>query len=414
MNVTMLRRADRLLGWPLCLALTVVRLLLRPLLRPSAGNPPQRILIIKLSEMGSTVLAWPAVAQLRRRLPNAQVFILTFAENQPIFEAMAFAPPEHIITVDGRSPWHLARSGLGALAALRARHIGATLDFDFFSRFGAVLAFLCCPRGLRVGFDRFTNEGQGRGRLLTHRVLYSPHLHTSAAFMALVEALSASDSAEVRLKMCLDRHDYTLPHLAPEVAALHAVTGTLRTLALYPEAGIRLVLVNPNSSTMIPLRRWPPLHFIALCRRLLEARPDVRIAITGSSDEHAETERLVAQVDSPRCVSVAGRTSLPELLALYSLADLLITNDSGPAHLASLGPLPALVLFGPETPRQYAPLGPNVKALYAGFACSPCVSVYNAKRSPCRNNRCLQAITVDEVLTQTLARLADIPARLPP
>lgn len=106
-----------------------------------------------------------------------------------------------------------------------------------------------------------------------------------------------------------------------------------------------------------------------------------------------------------RCVSFCGRTTLPELLDLYCIADLLISNDSGPPNFATLTRLPVLVLFGPETPQCYQPLGPNVTALYAGFLCSPCVSAYNHRKSPCRDNRCLQAISVETVYCRAMERL---------
>ncbi|MFH1092413.1 MAG: glycosyltransferase family 9 protein, partial [Pseudomonadota bacterium] len=92
------------------------------------------------------------------------------------------------------------------------------------------------------------------------------------------------------------------------------------------------------------------------------------------------------------------QTSIPELIDLYNLSDLLITNDSGPAHFASLTDIPVLVMFGPETPDIYCPLGANVRPVYKRPACSPCVSVYNQKRSPCTDNVCLKSITVEEIL----------------
>ena len=92
----------------------------------------------------------------------------------------------------------------------------------------------------------------------------------------------------------------------------------------------------------------------------------------------------------------------------------MVTNDSGPAHFASLLQLRTVVLFGPETPRLYSPIGNKHKILYANFACSPCVSVYNGKKSPCNDNRCLKAITVDEVLREVLAHSSTLLDRTDP
>jgi hypothetical protein len=69
--------------------------------------------------------------------------------------------------------------------------------------------------------------------------------------------------------------------------------------------------------------------------------------------------------------------------------------------------LPTVVLFGPETPRLYGPIGDKHKDMYSNFACSPCVSVYNGKNSPCQENRCLIAITPEAVFEEVLSSLDD-------
>jgi ADP-heptose:LPS heptosyltransferase len=128
--------------------------------------------------------------------------------------------------------------------------------------------------------------------------------------------------------------------------------------------------------------------------------------LTGAPEEAAACRELEGRLGRRRLVSLAGLTSLEELLALYGLASLLITNDSGPAHFAALADLPVIALFGPETPAVYGPLGRRAEAIHLGLACSPCVSVYNQKRSPCTDNRCLQLITPRMVLERARVSLA--------
>jgi ADP-heptose:LPS heptosyltransferase len=79
----------------------------------------------------------------------------------------------------------------------------------------------------------------------------------------------------------------------------------------------------------------------------------------------------------------------------------LVTNDSGPAHFATLTPIRVVTLFGPETPALFAAQTPRNTALWAGIICSPCVNAFNNRQSPCRNNLCMQAITVDQVFQAT-------------
>jgi len=84
----------------------------------------------------------------------------------------------------------------------------------------------------------------------------------------------------------------------------------------------------------------------------------------------------------------------------------LVTNDCGPGHFASLTDVDSIVLFGPETPVVFGPLGPRSQAVTAGLACSPCMNVYNHRFSPCVHNACMHAISVDEVISRVHAALA--------
>src|ERR1044071_2608575 len=138
--------------------------------------------------MGSTVLAEPAISELKSQCPDAEFFFLVFKNNAAIVTALDLVPAANIITVDYRSPGALMRTGFAALGRLLREKIDTVIDMDFFSRVTALLSFLIC-RGNRVGFHRYNDEGLYRGDLLTHRVFYSPHVHTSVAFIALVRTL---------------------------------------------------------------------------------------------------------------------------------------------------------------------------------------------------------------------------------
>jgi len=410
MHVDTLRLLDRYIGIPLCWALTLLRRLGGLFSRTPSLPPPHRILIIKLSEMGSTVLAIPALAELRRRCPKAELFFLVFEKNAAIVEVLELLPAEHIITVGYKSPWQLMTSGFRALRQLLRARIDTTIDMDLLSRLSAISAFLVC-HGNRVGFHRYNEEGLYRGNLLTHRVLYSPHIHTSAAFMGLVLTLFADPSDEPHYRGRIDPRDLSLPKYSPTANDISSVRRKLETAGIQGAKNESLIIVNPNSSDIFPLRKWPLDNYAELCRRLLRDLPQCWLVITGVSSEQADARYIMERVRSPRCVDFTGKPNFRELLALYSMTKVMVTNDSGPAHFASLLQLPTVVLFGPETPRLYAPLGDWHKDIYANYACSPCVSVYNGKNSPCRENRCLKAILVDEVLTEVVSWMS---IRIPP
>jgi ADP-heptose:LPS heptosyltransferase len=186
------------------------------------------------------------------------------------------------------------------------------------------------------------------------------------------------------------------PHRAVSAEEQAEVTAVLLG-ALETDTLPRLVLLNANAGDLIPHRRWPDDRYVELARRLLDDLPDVAVVLTGSPAEAPAAERLAQQVGSPRCVSAAGQTTLAQLIVLYGLADVLVTNDSGPAHYAALAPVDIVTLFGPETPDVFGSLSPRSHTLWASLACSPCVNAYNDRVTACTNNLCMQAITVDQV-----------------
>jgi ADP-heptose:LPS heptosyltransferase len=393
-----MRRIDYWVGIPLCFVLTLLRRLSGAFgLARRVPIEPTNVLFIELAEMGSTVVAAPAIARLRARYPDCRLFFLLFAHVAPSVRVLGLIPDEHVLTIDVGSTVTLVRDTIRFMAAARRHGIDTVINLEMFSRFGTVLAFLS-GASRRVGFHRFQQEGLYAGRLLTHEVAYSSHQHTWKAYMALVAALEEPAGTAPLGKQSIDDADCVVPRFAASAAARAALWHRLVALAPDLETSRRLVVVNPNASSLIAVRKWPIENYIDLVHRFVRD-PDVAVLLTGVASERADAQRIVTAVRSPRVVDLTGQTTLEDLLHLFDLADLLVTNDSGPAHFAALTDIPILVLFGPETPALYKPLSSNCVALYAGLACSPCVSAFNQKRTSCRDNRCLKVIGVPEVYT---------------
>lgn len=392
MNVDTMRRIDRLAGVPLCAVATVL-VRLRDWLRSGAPRPPRRILFIELSEMGSTLLASPAMRKAKAQLA-AELYFVIFARNVGSLQLVGMVPPANIFTISDASLFALARDTLAFLIWTRRNGIDTVVDLELFSRFTALLAGLS-GAVRRVGFHRFHQEGLYRGEMLTHRVAYNPHLHIAKNFIALIDALLAPTPTTPYAKTLIG-DDQLAVEISPAGLQSRAdILARIRALTSFDPARHRLVLVNPNASELLPHRRWMPERFAELTARILAAYDDVVVLITGAPEEREGAERLAAR-SAPRAVSFAGHSTLAELPALYAHAALMVTNDSGPAHFAAATGLPTIVLFGPETPKLYQPLG-NSRAIYAGLACSPCVSAHNHRKTACTDNVCMQAITVDEV-----------------
>ena len=394
MNVDRMRMIDHRVGVPLCFLMTfLVKLLGRA---APAGTAPKKVLFIELSEMGSTILADPAMKKAKA-LWGAELFFVIFADNRGSLDFLRTIPDGNIFTLRVDSLWHLALDTLRFLFWTRRHEIDTVIDLELFSRFTALLTGLSGAR-LRAGYHRFHNEGLYRGEMLTHRVAYNPHIHIAKNFIALINALAAPKAEVPYSKTAIGDEEIRITPIAIPEATRQAMGEKIARLVpdFRREAG-RIVLFNPNASEMLPQRRWPAGHFAELAKRMLARWPDITILITGAPAERAEAEALARAVDDPRMVVFAGESRLDQLPALYSLAALMITNDSGPGHFASVTAMPVLSLFGPETPELYGPLGPG-RALTAGLACSPCVSAANHRKTACSEPVCMSAILPDRVV----------------
>jgi ADP-heptose:LPS heptosyltransferase len=363
---------------------------------PKTEGPVKRILFLKLVEQGSTVLAHEAVRQAVARVGREGVHFLVFEENRFIVDVIGLVPPENVFTVRTASAWTMMASGLRTLLAIRRRKFDACIDMEFFARFSAAIAYMT-GSARRVGFHVFFGEGPYRGDLMTHRVLYNPHLHTSRTFTSLVLALD-EDPVQFPTFGVVPPEGPALPVFQPDPAEKAEVARMLSEAGV-PATG-RLVILNANAGDLLPLRKWDQRNYEELARRLIAVFPGLWVGFTGSPDEAPVIEGLARSVGSERSICLAGRTTLRQLLVLFGLAEVLVTNDSGPAHFGALTSVDVVALFGPETPLLFSAPGPRNHAIWAGIACSPCVNAFNNRQTACRDNVCMKTISVDQVFAE--------------
>ena len=188
LSVSALRTLDRWVGGPLCLGLTLVRYAVDAVSRGRRHGAVTRILFLKLAEQGSTVLAYSAIDSAVKSVGRANVYFLVFEQNRPILDVLDILPRENVVTISQTNLAVLLATTLRAVARLRRLKLDASVDLEFFARGTALLAYLCGARR-RVGLHSYAGEGPYRGDLMTHRVVFNPHIHTSQTFQVLVEAL---------------------------------------------------------------------------------------------------------------------------------------------------------------------------------------------------------------------------------
>lgn len=391
-------------GIPLAFCLTLICRLQRFLgLAASPVGTPRNILFIQLAEMGTMVVAYPAIRKARELFPDATFHFLCFNEIRSSVEMLDVVPAENIMVIDSRSLLSLVRDSMLFPWRARRRQIDTVINTEAFVRYSSVLSYLS-GADRRVGFHRFNQEGMYTGDLLTHRVLYNGQIHAAHTFLDLVHALVAPADHVPRVKRpkAMDRLD--VPKVVTDARTADAIWRKLR--AISPDVGPdkKLVVVNPNASAKFPMRRMPIESFTELVRQLLED-PEVFVLIPGVASEKPDAEYICSRVASARALDLTGQTTLNELLHLFDLAHVLVTNDSGPAHFAALTRIHVVVFFGPEIPERYRPLTSSADVVHTGYSCSPCIGPFNQRLSPCNDNLCLKTINVREVVALVRSRL---------
>jgi len=407
-----MRALDRWVGVPISIVLTGFRKL-GDLLRRRGDRPedsgPKRIVIIKLVEQGATVIAAPAIERAAEMVGRENVFFAVFTENRPILDMLGLVPAENVIAIRSSGLFECAVDTLRAIFRLRRERVDTAVDFEFFSRFSGALTYLSGARR-RVGFHSYAGEAGYRGDLMTHRVAYNIRLHASDTYRMLIDAVLA-DADELPALGFTPPDTMSGPEYVLEVADVYSVRAMLKG-RLNGRTRSRLVLLNANAGDLLPIRRWSNERYIELAKRLLEDDTELCIALTGAKSEQADAEALAGEIDSDRCISVAGQTTLSELLALYCVSEVIVTNDSGPAHYATMTPVNVVTLFGPESPEIFGARSDRSHLLWAQLACSPCVNAFNQRVTTCTNNRCMQGISVDEVFEKVTSVLAQRAGRV--
>ncbi len=409
-SVNTMRAIDHWVGVPLCAIASPFVALMDGIKNIFGRGPevPKKLLFIELSEMGSAILVDPAMRNAQAR--GAELFFLIFKSNRASLTLLNTVKPENIFTIDSSSLGGLIKDTLRFLIIARRHRIDTVIDLELFSRFTALLTGLCGARR-RVGYHIFHGEGLWRGFMLTRKVHYNPHIHITKNFLSLIHAAFAKKIEAPFSKIQIPDSEVRLEQAVIDPVALDKVRTRIEKLAkeaeiAYAHGKNRLILINPNASDLLPQRRWAQQRFSELIQGVHQQYPSDLILITGSPAEFAYVEKVRVVANIKNALNFAGQVSFTELPPLYTLSDVMVTNDSGPGHFSAVTPLRTVVLFGPETPALYGSIGNSI-AITANLACSPCVSAANHRKTPCQDNVCMQAITVSQVLDKVSLQLQD-------
>ncbi|HOY38510.1 MAG: glycosyltransferase family 9 protein [Bacteroidales bacterium] len=397
MKPRQIKHLDFWVGIPLVFLLTLWRyLILLFVSRRRDIKTHRKIIFIKLTEQGSTVLAYSALKEAEDMVGKENIYFWAFAENTPILEILNVFHEKNVFTIHNKGFITTSFEILKTLAAIKKEKIDTAIDLEFFSRSSAILAY-CCGAKTRVGYQRYHSEVIYRGDLMTHKLQYNPYHHAALAYRLMVESLLCNHKIRPFPRIDIN----TIQILQPIIEITRDDVAEIKKIihSVSQEENISpIIIINPNAGDSIPARKWDVSNFVDLSNKLSSHyKGKLTIVITGSLEEATYCNELCDKINFPGVINLAGKTNVRQLLALYSLADVLVTNDSGPGQFASLTSIHNIVLFGPETPVLFGPPGKNTHIIESDLSCRPCVNPYNHRLPHCKSNTCMQSISVETV-----------------
>ncbi len=345
-----------------------------------------KILIIKTHAIGDVLMTTPAIRAIRKKYPESHISMLVGEWSKPVVESNPYL--DHIITFKDKdllnyNVWDLSKNQRihRLIKKLRNERFDAIFMFHR-SKFIYLLGWLI-GANKRIGI----NDSN-----------YSPLLTNKALCQKNSDHYAAIDYMNVICtNLKLNKEDLSLDFFVPEQAYKFA-NSKLKT------QNSKLIGICPggsmNPAEKVLARRWNVDRYAKLCNELI--RLNLQPIIFGSKDDILIAQELINRTTG-RCINLCGKTTLKQFGAFIEKCKVIITNDSAPLHIAIAVGTPSISLFGPTIGKARVPPDSRHIAIQSNLECSPC---YNNRRFPgCKNPRCMEYISVEEVKNAVLKLL---------
>lgn len=350
----------------------------------TVSNSPSRILVIRFSSMGDIVLTATVTRRLSRIFPDAELDFLTRDEYAPL--ARAFPG---VTEVECLSP----ETGLWRLVSrLRERRYDLAIDLHGNLRSRLVVMAGIAGRVLRYDKRRFARMAIVRRRRRSRSVPHTVDRYLEALDRLDAAAASHRESAQ-------NAREKRLPQLKVDGAAVAMVEERLAETGIGPE--VRVLGVAPGASH--GPKRWPPERFARVADHVARTR-DMKILLLGSEKDRPVASE-VARALERQAVNWTGATDLALLPAAVQRCALLVSNDSGPMHVATAVGTPVIGIFGATHPRLgFAPVGPVDAAVTLDLPCSPC-SLHGNRACRFGTHACMEDLDPRRVIAEAERRV---------
>ncbi|MBN1157454.1 glycosyltransferase family 9 protein [Candidatus Woesearchaeota archaeon] len=357
--IKIIKATDRIMGNVLCLILGLFSR------KNNIPKNPKSILFIQLWGIGETILTLPAIDAVKKRYPSARTTILCTERNKYVYSG-------YNAVVTSMNPFRIKLFILNNF-----KKFDIVVDFEEYLNISAIISFFVGKAS--IGFD-----SQIRSRLYSKTVRYDDSQHTVLTFFDLVKKLGVKREAGelVRLKTTKQEKENVGKWLKKE--------GVKKG---------KLIALVPGAAESSKSRMWDKYPALG---EILAKKYNATIVLVGAPYEKELLELMKKQM-SVKTITTAGKITLRELFHLLEKCSLVISNDTGPMHIAAAQGTPVIGLFGPNTPTRWAPFSKKGVSIYKKMKCSPCINTHLGIVPECRlkgndYRKCMKAVSVYEVV----------------
>jgi len=375
MKINLMRNLDHYLGLPLCVILGILHKLVTLFRKEKPKfERIKKILVLKWFGLGSIVMFSPFLKEIKKKYKDAKITFLTFSSRKEIVEILKIS--DQIETISTSGFLQFLKDTFRQLIKLSMEKADVCIDLEFFSKFSTLISFLSGAR-IRIGlylpfFWRLS--------LINFSVYFNPSKHILRTYKMICEVLGVKIE-----KIKYEKIEFSQEE-KDEFRKKYLKSTNLED---------KLIVINPNAGELAECRRWPKEYFVEVVENLSK-RKNLKIVFIGTKEESGYVKEIIEELtveSKSKILDLSGRLNIKELLILISLSSLVITNDSGPLHLACLEKTPSLSIWGPGDPELFGIKDPQHKIIYLDYDCSPCIYLYRTKpalfcggRIPCLKN----------------------------
>jgi lipopolysaccharide heptosyltransferase II len=368
-NVNLIKFVDRTKGAFLCLILSLFSKK-----KEIDTKKSKKILFIQLWGIGETILTLPAIKAVKNKFRNAEIYILATDRNKVVYES---AQINLEIIPLSLNPFSILKFIIYAF-----KKFDIVVDMEEYLNTSSIISYFAGKQ--RVGFSHGI-----RSKLYNKTVPYNDKKHCAETFLDLARAVRAEYREKKLVKLRYGRNEEEkIKNILPKLPK-----------------NSKLIGIVAGSAESAKSRMWPKENYAKLSNELI--KENKALIFLGTKEEKQIADSIISQLSQKnRAVNLAGEISVKELFCLIEQLDLLITNDTGPLHVASAQKTKCIGLFGPNTPIRFGPYGNKAIAIYHKESCefSPCINVHLGQVPDClykKNSKdyqkCMKSISVEEV-----------------